>query len=200
MFCVLCLELSPASPPDISVCTTHRGQRTEIIKLHILTQNSTHFIFIARQSDYGLFQAQYKRWLHKEFWYFMRNVSNIVFVSRTGAKRNWKCVKWAKKSHWIKASQIWDLSQHEMYWEMFLSFVWRPTSGKSPSPLFFLIGANLVCFGSERHIAPFVQTTGTQHKILFDMINVFGRKKLMHDMIIFGMDYHFVVLSSNKKW
>ena len=110
---------------------------TEILKLHILTQNSTHFIFIARQSDYGLFQAQYKRWLHKEFWYFMRNVSNIVFVSRTGAKRNWKCVKWAKKSHWIKASQIWDLSQHEMYWEMFLSFVWRPTSGnESIAPVF----------------------------------------------------------------
>ena len=39
---------------------------------------------------------------------------------------------------------------------------------KSPSPLFFLIGANHVCFGSERHIAPFVQTTGTQDIVSHD--------------------------------
>ena len=39
-----------------------------------------------------------------------------------------------------------------------------------------------------------------ERKILFDIINnVFGRKKLMHDMIIFGMEYRFLVLSSNKK-
>ena len=38
---------------------------------------------------------------------------------------------------WIKALQIWDMSQHEIYWVTFLSFVWRPTSGKeSIAPVF----------------------------------------------------------------
>ena len=41
VFCVLCTMLGIVAGllPDISVCTTHRGQRTEIIKLHIFTQN-----------------------------------------------------------------------------------------------------------------------------------------------------------------
>ena len=88
VFCVLCTMLGIVAGllPDISVCTTHRGQRTEIIKLHIFTQNSTHFIFIARESDYGLSQNQHKRWLHQEFWYFMKNLSNILFVRRTDVK------------------------------------------------------------------------------------------------------------------
>ena len=88
VFCVLCTMLGIVAGllPDISVCTTHRGQRTKIIKLHIFTQNSTHFIFIARESDYGLSQNQYKRWLHQEFWYFMKNLSNILFVRRTDVK------------------------------------------------------------------------------------------------------------------
>ena len=41
VFCVLCTMLGIVAGllPDISVRTTHRGQRTEIIKLHIFTQN-----------------------------------------------------------------------------------------------------------------------------------------------------------------
>ena len=137
----------------------------------------------------------------QEFLYFMRNVSTFYLWGEQAQKWIKNMQSEQKKISLDTLNNFTDLRFVPTYTEKgFFHLCGDLLQETSPSPLFFLIGANLVCFGSERHIAPFVQTTGTQHKILFDMINVFGRKKLMHDMIIFGMDYHFVVLSSNKKW
>ena len=113
----------------------------------------------------------------QEFLYFMRNVSTFYLWGEQAQKWIKNMQSEQKKNLIGYINNFTDLRFVPTYTEKgFFHLCGDLLQETSPSPLFFLIGANLVCFGSERHIAPFVQTTGTQHKILFEWSMFLGAK------------------------